>query len=133
MALVAYLPGRAALPLFLGRRAHPPESRLALELLLGNVLLSTIGLLLAQGGSFTLRRFIVLSAVAAAAALATRRFAARRAVARSYGLDDLMGLVIGPLFVMTEVFFMLGLKPKLKQYVEARVGPVVAKRVHQTA
>ena len=47
--------------------------------------------------------------------------------------DDLMGLVIGPLFVMTEVFFMLGLKPKLKQYVEARVGPVVAKRVHQTA
>jgi uncharacterized membrane protein YGL010W len=47
--------------------------------------------------------------------------------------DDLMGLVIGPLFVMTEVFFMLGLKPKLKQYVEARVGPVVAKREHQTA
>jgi uncharacterized membrane protein YGL010W len=48
-------------------------------------------------------------------------------------LDDLMGLVIGPLFVMTEVFFMLGLKPKLKQYVEARVGPVVARRVHQAA
>jgi uncharacterized membrane protein YGL010W len=48
-------------------------------------------------------------------------------------MDDLMGLVIGPLFVMTEVFFMLGLKPKLKQYVEARVGPVVARREHQTA
>jgi len=48
-------------------------------------------------------------------------------------VDDIMGLVIGPLFVMTEVFFMLGLKPKLKQYVEARVGPVVARREHQTA
>lgn len=47
--------------------------------------------------------------------------------------DDIMGLVLGPLFVMTEVFFMLGLKPKLKEYVEARVGPVVARRVHQTA
>lgn len=47
--------------------------------------------------------------------------------------DDIMGLVIGPLFVMTELFFMLGLKPTLKQYVEARVGPVVARREHQTA
>lgn len=47
--------------------------------------------------------------------------------------DDLMGLIIGPLFVMTEVFFMLGQKPALKQYVEARVGPVVARREHQAA
>lgn len=47
--------------------------------------------------------------------------------------DDIMGLVIGPLFVMTEVFFMLGLKPKLKEYVEARVGPVVARRMQETA
>ncbi len=42
--------------------------------------------------------------------------------------DDLMGLVIGPLFVMTEVFFMLQLKSGLKQYVEARVGPTLAAR-----
>lgn len=48
-------------------------------------------------------------------------------------LDDLMGLIIGPLFVMTEVFFLLGLKPALRQYVEARVGPVVARRTHQAA
>ncbi len=47
--------------------------------------------------------------------------------------DDLAGLVIGPLFIMTEVFFALGLKPKLKEYVEARVGPVVARRTHQAA
>jgi uncharacterized membrane protein YGL010W len=47
--------------------------------------------------------------------------------------DDIMGLAIGPLFMMTEVFFALGLKPKLQQYVEARVGPVVARREQQTA
>jgi uncharacterized membrane protein YGL010W len=43
-------------------------------------------------------------------------------------VDDLMGLAIGPLFVMTEVFFIIGLKPELKRHVEARVGPVVAER-----
>jgi uncharacterized membrane protein YGL010W len=43
-------------------------------------------------------------------------------------VDDLMGLAIGPLFVMTEVFFHVGLKPELKRYVEARVGPVIAER-----
>jgi uncharacterized membrane protein YGL010W len=42
--------------------------------------------------------------------------------------DDLVGLVIGPLFIMTEVFFMLGLKPSLKRYVEDRVGPTLAQR-----
>jgi uncharacterized membrane protein YGL010W len=42
--------------------------------------------------------------------------------------DDLMGLAIGPLFVMTEVFFLLKLKPDLQRYVEARVGPVLAQR-----
>ena len=42
--------------------------------------------------------------------------------------DDIMGLVIGPLFIMTEVFFMLRLKPALKKYVEDRVGPTLAVR-----
>lgn len=42
--------------------------------------------------------------------------------------DDIMGLVIGPLFIMTEVFFMLGLKTGLKNYVEDRVGPTMAQR-----
>jgi uncharacterized membrane protein YGL010W len=43
-------------------------------------------------------------------------------------IDDLMGLAIGPLFIVTEVFFLLGLKPDLKKYVEARVGPVLPER-----
>ena len=42
--------------------------------------------------------------------------------------DDIIGLAIGPLFIMTEVFFALGLKRELKKYVEARVGPVLAAR-----
>ena len=43
-------------------------------------------------------------------------------------IDDLAGLIIGPLFVMTEVFFMLELKRALKTYVEDRVGPTLAAR-----
>jgi uncharacterized membrane protein YGL010W len=42
--------------------------------------------------------------------------------------DDLMQLVIGPLFVCAEAFFMLGGRPQLRRYVEERVGPVVARR-----
>ena len=43
-------------------------------------------------------------------------------------VDDLIGLMIGPLFIVTEVFFALGLKRALKKYVEARVGPLLATR-----
>ncbi|MBL8511420.1 MAG: DUF962 domain-containing protein [Betaproteobacteria bacterium] len=43
-------------------------------------------------------------------------------------VDDMMGLVIGPLFMMTEVFFALGQKPGLRRYVEDRVGPTLAAR-----
>ncbi len=43
-------------------------------------------------------------------------------------MDDVMGLAIGPLFVLTEAFFHFGLKPDLQKYVEARVGPTLAAR-----
>jgi uncharacterized membrane protein YGL010W len=39
-------------------------------------------------------------------------------------VDDLIGLIIGPLFVVTEALFMLGLLPTLRQGIEAQVGPV---------
>ncbi|WP_411369203.1 Mpo1 family 2-hydroxy fatty acid dioxygenase [Pseudidiomarina salilacus] len=35
-------------------------------------------------------------------------------------VDDIMGLAVGPLFVVTEVVFMLGLKRDLHQAIEAR-------------
>jgi len=39
-------------------------------------------------------------------------------------VDDLIGLIIGPLFVVTEALFMLGLLSSLRQGIEAQVGPV---------
>ena len=36
--------------------------------------------------------------------------------------DDVMQLVIGPLFVCAEVFFLMGAKPRLRRYIEERVG-----------
>jgi uncharacterized membrane protein YGL010W len=42
--------------------------------------------------------------------------------------DDIMGLVIGPLFVCAEAFFLLGAKPRLRRYIEERVGPTLARR-----
>jgi uncharacterized membrane protein YGL010W len=42
--------------------------------------------------------------------------------------DDVMQLVIGPLFVCAEVFFLLGARPQLRRHIEERVGPTVARR-----
>jgi len=39
-------------------------------------------------------------------------------------VDDLTGLIIGPLFVAAELGFMLGLREPLRLAIEARVGPV---------
>jgi len=38
-------------------------------------------------------------------------------------VDDILGLLIGPLFVLAEVVFMLGGRHALKAAIEARVGP----------
>ena len=42
--------------------------------------------------------------------------------------DDAKQLLIGPLFVCAEVFFFFGAKAPLRQYIEQRVGPTVARR-----
>lgn len=39
-------------------------------------------------------------------------------------VDDIMGLAIGPLFVVGEAAFLLGLRPALQAEIEAEVGPV---------
>jgi uncharacterized membrane protein YGL010W len=39
-------------------------------------------------------------------------------------VDDIVGLLIGPLFVVAEAGFLLGLRRDLQQQIEARVGPV---------
>lgn len=42
--------------------------------------------------------------------------------------DDVRQLLIGPLFVCAEAFFMLGARAELRRYVESRVGPTVPRR-----
>ena len=48
-------------------------------------------------------------------------------------VDDLSGLIIGPLFVAAELGFMLGLREPLRQAIEARVGPVRPRPLGPTA
>lgn len=42
--------------------------------------------------------------------------------------DDVKQLLIGPIFVCAEAFFLVGAKPELRRYIEDRVGPTVARR-----
>jgi uncharacterized membrane protein YGL010W len=42
--------------------------------------------------------------------------------------DDLKQLLIGPIFVCAEAYFLLGGRQDLRRYVEDRVGPTVQKR-----
>ncbi len=42
--------------------------------------------------------------------------------------DDVMGLAIGPLFVMAELAFLLGLRREVQHAVEEQVGPCVIKQ-----
>lgn len=39
-------------------------------------------------------------------------------------VDDVSGLIVGPLFVVAELAFMVGLRDELKQQIEQRSGPV---------
>lgn len=43
-------------------------------------------------------------------------------------VDDLMGLIIGPLFVVAELGFLLGWRQALQRDIEDRVGPTVLRQ-----
>ncbi len=43
-------------------------------------------------------------------------------------VDDIMGLIIGPIFVATEAAFLLGLRKEVQHAVEARVGPTIIRK-----
>ncbi len=43
-------------------------------------------------------------------------------------VDDIMGLIIGPIFVAAEVAFLLGLRKDVQHAVEARVGPTIIRK-----
>lgn len=46
--------------------------------------------------------------------------------------DDAQQLLIGPVFVCAEVYFLLGARATLRRYIEERVGPTVARREFTT-
>ncbi|AHL31528.1 membrane protein [Pseudomonas brassicacearum] len=48
-------------------------------------------------------------------------------------VDDLTGLIVGPLFVVVEAGFLLGLRGELKRAIEERVGPVAVRNQHSAA
>ncbi|WNG25688.1 DUF962 domain-containing protein [Cystobacter fuscus] len=43
-------------------------------------------------------------------------------------VDDLVGLIVGPLFVVAELGFFLGLRDEVRREVEARAGPTCIRR-----
>ncbi|MDD1132674.1 DUF962 domain-containing protein [Pseudomonas shahriarae] len=47
-------------------------------------------------------------------------------------VDDVSGLIVGPLFVVVELAFLLGLRHELKRQIEERVGPVRARHKNAT-
>jgi len=48
-------------------------------------------------------------------------------------VDDLTGLIVGPLFVVVEAGFLLGLRGELKRAIEERAGPVALRNQRSTA
>jgi uncharacterized membrane protein YGL010W len=42
--------------------------------------------------------------------------------------DDVKQLLIGPVFVWAEAYFLVGARPQLRRYIEDRVGPTVPRR-----
>ncbi|WP_207283262.1 DUF962 domain-containing protein [Pseudomonas sp. FW300-N2F2] len=48
-------------------------------------------------------------------------------------VDDLTGLIVGPLFVVVEAGFLLGLRGELKRAIEERAGPVAVRNQRSAA
>jgi uncharacterized membrane protein YGL010W len=48
-------------------------------------------------------------------------------------VDDVIGLLIGPLFVLAEALFGLGWRPRLREAIEAEVGPTRINPEHAAA
>ncbi len=43
-------------------------------------------------------------------------------------VDDIMGLIIGPIFVAAEAAFLMGLRKEVQAAVESRVGPTIIRK-----
>jgi len=94
VALLAYLLGRSTLPLFVGRSVEPPGPVLHLELLLGNALLSIIGLLLAETGQFALRWVVGIAILVCTIGFAVRASRPEHPGTPSYDSRDTVGIAL---------------------------------------
>ena len=47
-------------------------------------------------------------------------------------VDDVSGLIVGPVFVVAELAFLVGLRHELKRQIEERSGPVVVRHKNAT-
>lgn len=47
-------------------------------------------------------------------------------------VDDLVGLLIGPLFIVAEIGFAIGLRGEVREAIERRVGPTRLRRIEQS-
>ena len=92
VALLVYLLGRSTLPVFVGRTVDPPRPVLQLELLLGNALLSVIGLLLAETGHFALRWLVAISILVCGIGFGLRASRPRDSGTPSYDTRDAVGV-----------------------------------------
>jgi len=84
--------------------------------------------------SETLARLGTGAALGAAAALFIVGWALQFLGHRFEGMkpaffDDVRQLLIGPLFICAELYFLLGARTQLRARIEERVGPVVARRI----
>jgi uncharacterized membrane protein YGL010W len=48
-------------------------------------------------------------------------------------MDDISGFLVGPLFIVAEWGFMLGLRSDIEKQIEQKVGPTLIRRAAQTA
>ncbi|HXN15542.1 MAG TPA: Mpo1-like protein [Usitatibacter sp.] len=108
-----------------------------LDLVLG-VAMAAVLFLMCAGASEITARTTNAGALLGAATIFTLGWALQFLGHKFEGLkpaffEDLMQLIIGPLFVCAEIFFLLGAKSELRRRIEERVGPTVARRIHSPA
>ena len=105
---------------------------LRLDLALGTTMALTLFVMCALASEIT-HRMGTGTALAVAAAIFVVGWAIQFLGHRFEGVkpafyDDVKQLLIGPLFVCAEAWFLLGGRPQLRRYIEERVGPTVPKR-----
>lgn len=134
LALVAIPAGGVAITLAAVAAVAASAYYVKLDLVFGATMAATLFAMCAAASEITARASagtVLISAAALfAAGWALQFWGHRFEGMKPAFFDDAKQLLIGPLFVCAEVFFLFGARPALRRYIEDRVGPTVARRVH---